>query len=214
MDTLPNIQTTPPVPQNSFLKTTRGKIIILVSGIILLAIASYTLSYLNIFPFSKKPAINQSQIPVTVKKLALSCPVAKELCSTAQTIQYNNKPALSLNLPTKTSISSVAPVVDLLTFNIGGKETLKNKIIKQTTIISNNCYTISYILPKEATIKKVDLLPLEKDEIIATASGSLILQIQKNPLDPKTSGQPDFKRCSTTNNQAGEFEPITTSLFQ
>lgn len=210
-----------PIPQPSveivkepFFSTPKGKIVIIIGAVILLVVISVLLKYFKIF---SAPAPQTTQTPPpTPEKLTLSCPVPRKDCTKAQNTQYNGNPAVIFDLPTNTTILSVAPVVDLSSFNITNKGLIQKKGLRQTSILLSSCYTFTYLLPKDVVIKKIDLLPLDQGEILATASGSLILQIQMRSLDPATQNQPDFKRCPAIQDpdSIGEFPPIDPSIFQ
>lgn len=192
-------------------------------GIILIVVILLRFRIFDNLISQKKPTPSPSPTP----KLTLSCPVPKQYCKLGKQTNYSGHPALLYQLPQGTQVTSAAPVTDSLKVTTTNKSKRISYSLKQTFIMNEQCYTLSYTFPPDSQLAKFDLLPLDVGTNIATTGASLltveneqanlIVQLRKRPLDPNTAGQPDFRRCSITNiepNKIGGFQPIDLSLFK
>lgn len=142
-----------------------------------------------------------AKTPITQpEKIILSCPVPKEYCNGGKEIIFEGTQALEFTLPNSTSITAPELIVDYTTSSTTLDKT-KFKVVYLSTILTETCYAIILYLPQNSTLTKIDLLPLKKGEVIVTASGKLVVQLQKRVLDPNTLDQPDYIRCPVTNLQ-------------
>lgn len=155
--------------------------------------------------------------PAQPEKAVFSCPVPKEYCNKGEEIIFDGKQALEFRFPNSTSITAPELVVDYTTSSATVGKT-RFKIVHLAFILAEACYTTTFfIMPSDSSLRKIDLLPLKKGELVATASRKMVIQLQKRLLDPNTLGQPDYIRCPVTNLQQkdlGEYQKITADMFQ
>ena len=157
-----------------------------------------------------------AKTPAQPEKVVFSCPIPKEYCNEGKEVIFDGKQALEYRLPQSSSITAPELIVDYTTSATTFSKT-KFKVIRLASISDQACYVITLHLPKDTTLLKNDLLPIKTGEAIATASGKLVVQLQKRFLDPKTQGQPDYIRCPVTNLQQkdlGEYQKIASDMFQ
>lgn len=116
----------------------------------------------------------------------------------------------------------MAEVVDSKRFVIQSYEKENPIGLYQSTIAGDDCYTLTYLVPSQTNIRKIDLLPLEMGTLIATASAklievegdkaNLIVQLQKRPLDNSDPAKPDYEKCPVINPKStdfGEYQSFT-----
>ncbi len=227
MDNLPDTQSpstpTVQIPQNSFIKTTKGKILIFALGVILLTIASYSLNYFNLLPFSKKPTAIINKPPVATPKLTLSCPVEKQYCIEAKTLTYKNNPALGFNLSKNTVVKSISNAIDHTEVMVPLDKENAGKQIYESLEAGENCYTINYIFPDDTDLEKIASLPIPQGTKIATLSDkkitvdkntfNLILQIRSLSKKQAASNSATPNICNIFNLKThanfGEFGEIS-----
>lgn len=143
--------------------------------------------------------------PIFIKKFALACPVAEEICHQAKEASFQGYPALEFLLPAKALVTSAAEVADFNTFSTRDENKNKLKGIYSSYVSDETCLRVTYLFADNVEVRKIDLLPLSKGDTLATASGKLILQVQKGTLDQSTTNQPDYVRCPVTNLQNKDF---------
>lgn len=143
--------------------------------------------------------------PIFIKKFALGCPVAEEICHQARETSFQGYPALEFLLPAKAVVTSAAEVADFNTFSTRDENKNKLKGIYSSHVSDETCLRVTYLFSDNVEVRKIDLLPLPKGDTLATASGKLILQVQKGSLDQSTANQPDYVRCPVTNLQNKDF---------
>ncbi|MCL5439024.1 MAG: hypothetical protein M1268_03475 [Patescibacteria group bacterium] len=168
-----------------------------------------------------------TSVSPTQQKNNLVCPVPQTYCSKGKQITYNGNPALLYNLPSGTKVKNIAKAVSFEEFIVQPYKEGNPKGFYQTYIADNICYTVIYTMPSDTSIKKVDLLPVDLGTDLATISAktflvnneeaSLLLQIQKKPMDRSTAEKSDFMRCTTTNLQPlqfGDYQSISNKMFE
>lgn len=143
------------------------------------------------------------------KDIALTCPVPGDLCKTGEKIDFNGNPALAYNLPTSTLITSLAPIVDYKNFSTDPSQDGGYMGIWQTSVLGEDCYTFTYMIPLSSTYRKVNSLPSREGESIAGVGEgyvkdnfNFILQAQKREKD---SADPESRECKLGNLQPSEF---------
>lgn len=235
---MPLLDTPLSIPYDEVVANNKSALKILgpeIIGLLLVfAVILGVLNYFNILSLSRlypqyfaslpHQAFKESvQTPVQEPIFVLKCPVPLEFCNSAEKVTYKGNPGLGYKLPDNTPITSIAPVIDSLR-SAPPKSQIKNPTnLYQSYINNNNCYVVTYVLPYDTTIKKIEVLPLEKETLIATSGATkiieynLILQIQKRALDSSTQGLPNFKRCPVINLEPesyGTYEKITPNDFK
>lgn len=180
-----------------------------------------TLNYLNIIPLSYLYPQQLGFLPHQNRSLIVSCPVPKEFCQLKKNTTYQRNPAIAFNVPSNTPLLTITKIIDFQRHTIQPYKEENPRALFQTAILGNDCYTITYTVPFDTVVKKIDLLPIPEKSTIATASAklidvnqdkaNLIIQIQKKPLDKATLGQPDFKRCSVEDLRQNNFGPFQST---
>lgn len=206
--------------------------------VVVIALILGVLNYFNIISLSQlypdklgflphQPFKESVQTPVQEPIFVLKCPVPLEFCNSAEKVTYKGNPGLAYKLPDKTTINSIAPVVDSLRFFEQPYKPTNPQGFYQSYIDNNYCYAVTYIFPYDANLKKIDLLPLIQGTQIATSGASanaitvnnkssyqLVLQIQKRKLG---IGQYDFQKCPVKNLEPkdfGTYEKLDKNTFK
>lgn len=166
---------------------------------------------------SSKPSPVPSSTPAT-PRLIFSCPVAKNLCKTADQITFKGNPALSYLLPSGTKVLRIAPITS--------SKKIDNSLYEAFAFQNKDCYLITYTLPNATEFAKLTS-PYRRTDTIGTTStdflnitinntskkANLILQIQKFTLTSPTDG----KSCDLTKREPkdfGSYQSISTQTFE
>lgn len=194
-------------------------LLVLAAIVVVLVIILAGLNLLNLFP-QKSGKGKAEKIPAPPNEaIVLQCPVETEFCRSGSAVTYNGNPALAFNLPAGTKILSAAAILDFAQF-IESPYTGQSPIGFYASHISEDqCQTLTYTVPQETVINKVDLLPLVAGVEMATASASLvkvdgqdanlILQQQQRPV-ATGADLTDYQKCAVANLDAGDFGDYQT----
>lgn len=199
-----------------FFETAKGKTLLAtILGIIISVILMITLNYYEVIflPLSFLP-----------EKLAIPCPIQGQTCNKSDTkvVNFNQKIAIALKVTPATKIVNPVQVVDSRQF-ILPPYTKNDPIgLNQSFIMGNICYTLTYTVPNDSNISRVQLLPLKSGAQLITLGSEIIklgkdnlnvlLQLQKRPLG---SGTTDQQKCPVYNvdpSKYGQYQNPTSVI--
>lgn len=187
----------------------------------------FILNFSGILPFSSLfgPGGGAGKTGVLGPDAGFFCPVSKEICKEGKAVAFNNRPGLAYKLEPNAEIFTVASVFDSKDFSSDPFEKNAYRGVWQTSLLGKDCYTFTYLFPKEAALR-VARASLKGGEALAFAppsffkagqeNVSFVLLAQKRTLE-SSSGAPQTGACTIGTRQPvefGEYLKVDPSVFK
>lgn len=157
----------------------------------------------------------------------LTCPIQNIDCNTGKQVEFQKNPAVSYNLPEKSKIVAPIEIVDTKQFVLAPYKQDDPIGLYQSFILGNDCYTISYIVPSNAQINKIGVIPLIAGSQLITLSSdyikignenaNLILQLQKRSINKSPNTKTESEKCPVYNvnpQDFGQYVKIDQETFK
>lgn len=185
------------------------------------------LNFTGVLPFSSFFGLGggAGKVGVLGSGARLFCPVSKEICRQGKATTFNGRPGLAYKLEPNAEILAVAPAFDSKDFSSDPFEKNAYRGVWQTNLLGQDCYTFTYIFPKEAALR-VARASLKGGEALAFAppsffkagqeNVSFVLLAQKRTLE-SSSGAPQTGACTIGTRQPvefGEYLKVDPSVFK